>query len=66
MTNLDFFGICAVSFFERSEYVLDEPLSFLLFVAADSSSEMDSGAARFFPLGSRLGSLMINAAGVGG
>lgn len=64
MTNLAFFGICCA--FERREYELDEPLGFLDDGAADSSSDMDSGAARFFPLGSRVGSLMINAAGVGG
>lgn len=67
MTNLVFFGICDwVSFFERREYELDEPLSFLELGVEDSSSETESGIARFLPLGSRVGSLMINAAGIGG
>ncbi len=64
-TDFDFFGMVALASFRPREY--DPDLIRLEEVLGPaSSSEPDSGIARFLPLGSLGGSLMINAAGVGG
>jgi hypothetical protein len=64
----DFLGISrgsdnVLSVLERSEY--DVVFGRLKDVVASSSSEFPSGTARFFPFGSRTGSLIVRGAAGG-
>lgn len=69
-TYFDFFGMSATvtwaSVLERREYALVVLVRLEEFAAgAASSSEIDSGSARFLPLGSFTGSLMVTPAAIG-